>query len=119
MDNAQITISNPDDLKKRSYIYIKIGDKKYKEYTGVKLGLDIQPNSCLTVKERIEKLKVLEYEFKKAIEFGKYRINKSPTKIKTIENTSLRELLDMAIENKKKANLSSKYVHHLYNSSYI
>lgn len=113
MDNAQITISNPDDLKKRSYIYIKIGDKKYKEYTGVKLGLDIQPNSCLTVKERIEKLKVLEYEFKKAIEFGKYPINKLPTKIKTIENTSLRELLGMAIENKKKANLSSKYVHHL------
>lgn len=113
MHKIQISISTTNDLKKRSYIYIKIGEKKYKEYTGIKLGLNIQPNSSQTINERMEQLKHLEYEFKKAIEFGKYPINKSLSKVKTIENTSLKELLDLAISNKKKANLTRNYVNHL------
>lgn len=82
MHKIQISISTTNDLKKRSYIYIKIGEKKYKEYTGIKLGLNIQPNSSQTINERMEQLKHLEYEFKKAIEFGKYPINKSLSKVK-------------------------------------
>ncbi|WP_104384807.1 tyrosine-type recombinase/integrase [Sphingobacterium sp. HMA12] len=113
MIKAQISISTTDDLTKRSYIYIKIGDKKYKEYTGIKLGLDIQPNSSITIKERTEQLRLLEYEFRKAIEFGKYPVNQSKLRIKTTENTPLKELLDIAINNKRKANLSPKYVYHL------
>src|SRR5690606_37483843 len=80
---------------------------------GVKLGLNIQPNACVTLEDRATELKHLEYEFKKAIEFGKYPVSKSLEKVKTTQNTSLAELLDIAIENKKKANLSRKYLNHL------
>ncbi|HMR18362.1 MAG TPA: site-specific integrase [Sphingobacterium sp.] len=115
MSNVQVSISNSSDLKKRAYVYIKIENKKYKEYTGGKLGLDLKPNSCETTRQRDEVLKTLEYEFRKAIEFGNYPIERNTnSKTKgTIAPPSLEDLLDLAIENKKKANLTSKYVNQL------
>ncbi|MBL1409573.1 tyrosine-type recombinase/integrase [Sphingobacterium faecale] len=113
MSTPQISISNSNDLKKRAYIYIKIDKKKYKEYTGAKLGLEIKPNSCHSLIERDEALKTLEYEFRKAVEFGKYPVVYDTHKTPTVNNTSLKELIDIAINNKKKANLSIRYVKNL------
>ncbi|MGJ1366316.1 tyrosine-type recombinase/integrase [Sphingobacterium spiritivorum] len=108
-----ISISNSNDLKKRAYIYIKIGEHKYKEYTGIKLGLEIKPNSCNSLIERKQALKTLEYEFRKAIEFGKYPIEHNTIKTPTVNNTPLKQLIDIAINNKKNANLSIRYVKNL------
>lgn len=113
MSTTQISISNSNDLKKRAYIYIKIGQNKYKEYTGLKLGLEIKPNSCSSLIERDQALKTLEYEFRKAIEFGKYPIVNNIKKTPTVNNTPLKELIEIAINNKKNANLSPKYVKNL------
>ena len=115
MSALQISISNSKDLKKRSYIYIKIGKQKYKEYTGIKLGLEIKPNSCNSLTERDQALKTLEYEFRKAIEFGKYPLAKNLSKTLTVNNTTLKELIEIAINNKKKANLSIRYIKNLEN----
>lgn len=109
MKNVKITTKKALTLSERSYIYIKLGNKKFKEYTGQKLGIDIRPNSCRTIIERDEQLSLLEYEFRKAIDFGKYPISKnSPLIIE--KSKTLSELLDQAIENKTKANLSTIFV---------
>lgn len=112
MKNIKITTKKALTLSERSYIYIKLGNKKFKEYTGQKLGIDIRPNSCRTIIERDEQLSLLEYEFRKAIDFGKYPISKnSPLIIE--KSKTLSELLDQAIENKTKANLSKMYLANL------
>ncbi|MEJ5092429.1 tyrosine-type recombinase/integrase [Sphingobacterium faecium] len=113
MNDHSVTIKKSNDLKKRAYISIYVQGRRIKEYTGLKLGLNIKPNSASTIKQRDELLTLLEYEFKKAIEFNRYPNNQSIIQEKKIKPLSVKELLDLAISNKKKANLTRNYVNHL------
>ncbi|QQD15229.1 tyrosine-type recombinase/integrase [Sphingobacterium sp. UDSM-2020] len=113
MNDHLVTIKKSNDLKKRAYISIYVKGRRIKEYTGIKLGLNIKPNSANSIKQRDELLTLLEYEFKKAIEFNKYPNNETIIHEKKIKPLSVKELLDLAISNKKKANLTSNYVKHL------
>lgn len=114
VNNYFVKIKDSDDLTKRAFISISINGKRIKEYTGAKLGLNIKPNSALSIEHRSSLLKELEYEFKKSLEFNTYPLDKQEYKHPAVIKTpSLQELLDRAISNKKKANLSIKYVKHL------
>lgn len=104
-----IKIKRSDDLTKRAFIEIIIKGKRFKEYTGLKLGVNLKPNYASTISQRDEQLKTLEYEYKKAIDLNIYPVNiKSVEKAK--KSFSAFELFQIAISNKKKANLSPKYV---------
>ncbi|MGJ1410426.1 tyrosine-type recombinase/integrase [Sphingobacterium thalpophilum] len=112
MNDYSVKIKRTDDLRKRAYIEIYLEGKRIKEYTGIKLNLNIKPNSATSIAQRDELLKTLEYEFRKAIEFNHYPVN---IKIQqpSSEPCNLKEMIDNAIANKKQANLSIGYVNEL------
>ena len=68
----EIKISSNESLKQRSFISITIDGKRHKEYTGNKINLNIEPNKSKNLKERNKLLKLLEFEYRKAIEDGRY-----------------------------------------------
>lgn len=104
-----IKIKRSDDLTKRAFIEIIIKGKRFKEYTGIKLGLNIKPNYASSISQRDDQLKTLEYEYKKAIDLNIYPVNLKPVE-KARKTFSALELFQTAISNKKKANLSPKYI---------
>lgn len=106
----EVKIVTSKDLKHRSYLLVKVNGKRLKEYNGKSLGIHLKPNSAKSLKEKREILAELEFQFKKAIEIGTYPKCKSATESENEKTKTLIELLDIAISNKKKANLSEKYV---------
>lgn len=66
--NAKVVVSK--NLSKRGYITFYIDGKRYREYTGNKINIDINPNSCRTYSGRLKQLNELAFEFSKALENG-------------------------------------------------
>ncbi|MGM1430844.1 hypothetical protein ACS126_16435 [Sphingobacterium lactis] len=64
---------------------------------------------AVNITQRDERLKTLEYEYKKAIYLNIYSVNLKPVE-KARKSFSALELFQIAISNKKKANLSLKYI---------
>lgn len=111
-----VKIKRSDNLNQRAFISITYKGKRYKEYTGTKIGLPIKPNSCSSVEERDKQLLVLEYEFKKAIDLSKYPIENIPL-VKESQPPKLlistRDALFDAMKYKNAANISPLYKRNL------
>ena len=77
MNNYSIKISSTKD-NVRSFVSITFNGKRHKEYSGKRLGLDINPNQEKCTKTKLRLLKKLEFEFTKALEDGTYQKLVSP-----------------------------------------
>ena len=106
MDNYSIKITSTKDTE-RSFISITINGKRYREYTGKRLGLDIYPNKEKSNKDRTRLFKKLEFEFTKALEEGIYQNLVTPN-ITDITPTT-ESLLTKAIKQKLSSNLNPHY----------
>lgn len=62
-------ISN-EQLSTRAYIIYYYNGKRYREYNGKRLNLDLNPNYCKTLRDKNRLLSSLQYEFKKALNSG-------------------------------------------------
>lgn len=91
------------DLKTRSFIYYYYNGKRYKEYTGKKIGLHIFPNSAKNQKEQKRLLEQLRFEFLTALKSGKLDPEVS------IEKTIVKDLLNEALNRKLTEDLSKSY----------
>lgn len=99
-----IKIFSPD-FGKRAFITITIDGKRYKEYNGNRINVNIKPNNAKNVKERNLLLKRLEFEYRKRLDDGTYQqlINS------TNDTTKTEDLIKIALRQKLRSNLSSKY----------
>lgn len=106
MENYTIKIASTKD-NIRAFIAITINGKRYREYSGKKLGLDINPNKekCAKTKQRL--FKKLEFEFSKALEEGLYQKLVSP--LIQEEPLSTEQLLLKALNQKLSSNLNPHY----------
>lgn len=91
------------DLKTRSYLYYYFNGKRYKEYTGKKIGVPIFPNSAKSLKEKKKLLDQLCFEFLKRLKDGSFNPEVN-NKIATVS-----ELLNEALKRKLEENLSKSY----------
>ncbi len=91
------------DLNTRSYIYYYFNGKRYKEYTGKKIGLHIFPNSAKSIKEQKKLLEQLKFEFLTALKSGALNPEIS------VEKTIVKELLNEALKRKLTESLSKSY----------
>src|SRR5690606_22813966 len=99
-----IKIFSPD-FGKRAFITITIDGKRYKEYNGNRINVNLKPNNAKTLKERNQLLKQLEFEYRKRLENGTYQqLVSSPNETYITE-----DLLKMALQKKLHSNLSPKY----------
>lgn len=100
-----VKIFSPD-LDKRAFIAITIDGKRYKEYNGNRININIKPNNAKTLKERSQLLKQLEFQYRKRLEDGTYQqlINQSSG-----ASTKTEDLLKIALQQKLRSNLSVKY----------
>lgn len=89
--------------KTRSYIYYYFNGKRYKEYSGKKLGLHIFPNLAKTEKEQKLLLEQLKFEFLLALRSGKLNPEVS------VEKTIVKDLLNEALRRKLTEDLSKSY----------
>lgn len=105
MEVYEIKIFSNENSAK-SFISITIDGKRYREYSGKKINVDIYPNKAKCHKQRNKLLKKLEYEFMKKLEDGTYQklINISPTVPSTTE-----EHFKKALKQKLRSNLNSHY----------
>ncbi|WP_017259505.1 tyrosine-type recombinase/integrase [Pedobacter arcticus] len=95
---AKVVLS--EDLSKRGYVTFYIDRKRYREYNGSKINVDLNPNLYKSYKERLKCFNQLAFEFTKAVERGWLpeeltleREKKHPTFKKAITEI-LREKLD-------------------------
>lgn len=125
----EIKISSNESLNQRSFISITIDGKRHKEYTGNRINLNIEPNKSKNLKERNKLLKLLEFEYRKAIEDGRYMnettpIINSPTMVEAkpsvqfiqsnqIEIMDTARVLQIALNQKLSNNLSKFYKRNL------
>jgi integrase len=93
-----------DDLSIRSYITFYYDGKRFREYNGKKLKLDINPNYSKTLTDRKRLLNRLCFEFKKSLTSGW-----SPYEFDNQKNISLRDALDIVLEEKLKSEYSRTY----------
>lgn len=129
MRQYEIKISSNESLNQRSFISITIDGKRHKEYTGNRINLNIEPNKSKNLKERNKLLKLLEFEYRKAIEDGRYMnettpIINSPTMVEAkpavqfiqsnqIEIMDTARVLQIALNQKLSNNLSKFYKRNL------
>lgn len=101
----------PTDLSKRAYLAIYIEGRRYREYNGQKIAVDLKPNRAKSAKERRALLGKLEFEFRKKLNDGSYQklLNKSGSH-DSADRLSLDELFNSALNQKKTSNLSKRYV---------
>jgi site-specific recombinase XerC len=103
----EVKVILSEDLSKRGYVTFYIQGKRYREYSGNKLNLDITPNEFKTYKQRLVNLKKLAFEFSKAIESGwipPELIVKDKEQFPTLQ-VALKEILD----EKQSSSLSKLY----------
>lgn len=68
MENTQPRIVTTKNLNVRSYVTFYFNGKRIRTYNGLDLGLTIEPNRSNDLKTRTQLLKLLEYEYTKALE---------------------------------------------------
>ena len=93
-----------EDLSIRSYITFYYDGKRFREYNGKKLKLDINPNYSKTLTDRKRLLNRLCFEFKKSLFSGWF-----PYEFDNQKNISLRDALDIVLEEKLKSEYSRTY----------
>lgn len=113
MSDYSVKIKRSDDLKKRVFISICLNGKRTKEYTGLKIGLDIKPNYATSVYERDKQLQLLEYEFRKAIDIGNYPPTSEINHTFVEEEVSIRKAFQSALNQKLISNLNIRYKQNL------
>src|SRR5690606_34169514 len=114
----QVKVVLSEDLSKRGYITFYINNKRYREYNGNKLNLDINPNLFKSFKERKSQFNKLAYEFTKALESGWLPDDLAVTN-KTLQCPTLQIALKDILDEKQSSNLSKLYKRDLniiYNS---
>jgi len=94
--NEQLTI--------RSYITFYFDGKRFREYNGKRLKLDINPNYAKTIADRKRLLTKLQFEFKKALVGGW-----SPYEYDNRKNISLKDGLLNVLQDKLKSEYSRTY----------
>ncbi|WP_231465346.1 site-specific integrase [Pedobacter sp. Leaf132] len=62
-------VSN-DKLKSRAYVIFYYNGKRYREYNGKRLNLDLNPNYSKTLKDKNRLLSALRFAFQKALDSG-------------------------------------------------
>lgn len=96
----EIKIINPKNLEQRAYVEYYFLNKRYREYNGKRLSLEINPNRVKTAKQREASLKKLQFEFLKAFENDWYpnKPKDSPTLILTLYD-ALRQVIEEKLSN--------------------
>jgi integrase len=67
---TQPKISKVESIHNRCFVYFYYNDKRYKYYNGKALGIDINPNKCITITDRKKQLIRLSIEFEMAMSSG-------------------------------------------------
>lgn len=101
----EIKISSNTNSAK-SFISITIDGKRYREYSGKKINIDIYPNKIKCDKTRNKSLKQLEFEFRKKLEDGSYQKLVGET---TPSPSTTEELIVKALKQKLSSNLNPHY----------
>src|SRR5690606_16626641 len=114
MHQYEIKCYCPTDISKRAYLAIYIAGRRYREYNGQKIAVNLKPNRAKSAKERRALLGKLEFEFRKKLDDGSYQklLNKSNAH-DNADTLSLEELFNNALNQKKTSNLSNRYINDL------
>lgn len=96
----EIKIINPKSLDQRAYVEYYYSNKRYREYNGKRLSLEINPNRVKSIKQRDASLKKLQFEFLKAFENDWYpdKPVDSPKSILTLSD-ALKEVVEEKLSN--------------------
>ncbi|MCX2472770.1 site-specific integrase [Pedobacter sp. MC2016-05] len=97
----------PKQLEDRAYISFYYDGKRFREYNGNRLNLNINPNQCTAIKDKKRLLSHLQFEFTKALNSGWNPLAKE------IELPSLLFALDAVMEDKLSTNLCDLYKRNL------
>jgi site-specific recombinase XerD len=100
-------IVTPLEKTNRSYISYSYNGKRYREYNGNRLNLNIYPNSIENPKDKKRLLHSLQFEFKKALDSGWH-----PELLET-EKPALKIALDLILKDKLNSNLCDLYKRNL------
>lgn len=104
----EIKIVNPTDIKARAYIEYYYEEKRFREYNGKRLKLDVNPNRSKSFKQREASLKKLHFEYLKAFENGWY-----PSKVEFLNSTPIltfKDALKSSLDAKLTNKLSRSYI---------
>ena len=106
----KIRIVSSKELSKRSYVCFYKDGKRFREFNGNNIGLDIKPNFASSISERDKLLRKLEHELLKALESEEY------PKASILENSEILNevpttlnLLKNALDKKLNSSLSKFY----------
>jgi integrase len=112
---SQLKIVTSTNLKTRSYISFYIKGKRFREFNGNNIGLDIKPNYANSLEDRAKLLRKLHFEIQKAIENNNYPCRKENIEPQLIidEPKTTKQLLDYALEKKLSSDLSKYYKRNL------
>lgn len=107
-------------MEKRSYLNIYLEGKRYREYNGHRIGVDIQPNKAHSIAERDYLLELLKEHYVNAIEVGEYEVIVRVSKAPDIAPVSKKQMLgrveftmNRALEMKGMENRAEKYYRNL------
>lgn len=94
-------------IEDRAYISFYYEGRRFREYNGNRLNLNIYPNQCTTLKDKKRLLSHLQFEFTKALNSGWNPL------LKETELPSLEFALDSVLEDKLNSNLCDLYKRNL------
>ncbi|MCX2573644.1 tyrosine-type recombinase/integrase [Pedobacter sandarakinus] len=94
-------------IEDRAYISFYYDGKRFREYNGNRLNLNINPNQCTTLKDKKRLLSHLQFEFTKALNAGWNPLQKE------VELPSFEFALDAVLDDKLSSNLCDLYKRNL------
>lgn len=97
----------PEGTSKRAYVTYSYNGKRYREYNGSRLNLNLNPNQTNNFKDRQRLLQTLQYEFTKALNKGWF------PNIADTQKPTLRTALDAVLAEKLDSNLCDLYKRNL------
>jgi site-specific recombinase XerC len=99
----------PQDKTERAYILYYYNGKRFREYNGNKLNLEIYPNHCVRLADKKRLLSKLQFEVTKALESGwDPNIVEVPA-----SEISLKDALTLVLDEKLNSNLCDLYKRNL------
>lgn len=97
----------PKDAEKRGYVTFSFNGKRFREYNGSRLHLNIYPNQTISIKDKQRLLQSLQYEIHKALNKGW-----NPAIVEEKKPT-LKVALDLVLADKLNSNLCDSYKRNL------
>lgn len=94
-------------LEDRAYITFYYEGRRFREYNGNRLNLNINPNQCTTLKDKKRLLSHLQFEFTKALTAGWNPLSKE------VQLPSLEFALNAVLDDKLNSNLCDLYKRNL------